>query len=569
MNDFFRKCTGPALFVITLVVFARAFKGEFLNYDDPLYVTQLAEVREGLSWSNARWALSATHAANWHPLTWWSLQLDASIHGLQPAGFHLANVLLHAGCVWLLYVFLESATGAWWPSTLAAAIFGWHPLRAESVAWISERKDVLSMFLGLLALLAYARYVRKRSWRGYLAVTIFFALALAAKPMMVTLPFLMLLLDYWPLGRGGAQLPYGRGSERKTAKSSTHWLGLVLEKLPWVLLSALSCRITLAAQASWGATRSRDQLALLTRVAHAIVSYAVYIGKFFWPSDLVVFYPFTSLSWEQGSVQVSLVCLIVLSAAAWMLRRRCPYLIVGWCWYLIALLPVIGLVQVGNQSLADRYTYLPSIGLAVAVAWLLSFLRLWLPAAGNWIRVFAIAWLLVLVSLTWKQLGYWHDSVALWQHAEEVVGANSTIELNLGSAFAAQHRIDLACDHFLTALRLNPQDDAARTALEITVSRLALPREALNALEAAVKRSPADPYAHYALGLVLAGDDQTEEAVNEYRTALRFMPDCWPAHERLAVGLRRLGHLEEAQNHESEAARLKPPHPMTVEPLLK
>jgi hypothetical protein len=567
MNDIFRKCTGPALFVITLGVFAPALKAQFLNYDDPQYVTQLPEVREGLTWSNVCWAITATHAANWHPLTWWSLQLDASIHGLSPAGFHLMNVLLHAASVWLLYLFLESSTRAWWPSTLAAAIFGWHPLRAESVAWISERKDVLSMFLGLLALLAYAWYVHRREWQRYLAVTVCFALALAAKPMMVTLPLLMLLLDYWPLGQGKRPLPDGGGPERDVARASKHCLGLVLEKLPWLLMAALSCWITLAAQSRWGATRSWDLVALSTRAARAMVGFASYVAKFFWPWDLVVFYPFTPLSWQQSTVQVSLVFLIVLSVIVWVLRRPCPYLMVGWCWYLIAALPVIGLVQVGNQSLADRYTYLPSIGLAIGVAWLLFFWRLALPAARSWISALAIAWVVALGSLTWRQLGYWHDSVALWQRAEEVVGANSTIELNLGSALAAQHRVDEACDHFLTALQLNPNDDAARTGLEITVSRLALPKEAHNALELALKRNAVDPYAHYALGLLLERDGQTAEAINEYRAALRFMPDCWPAHERLAECLRRLGHVDEAQKHEAEAARLKPPRPMTVEPL--
>jgi tetratricopeptide (TPR) repeat protein len=342
-----------------------------------------------------------------------------------------------------------------------------------------------------------------------------------------------------------------------------------LEKIPWLLMSAGSSWITVTAQAQGGATRSWDQLALSTRIARAMVSYAVYVGEFFWPRGLVVFYPFTSLSWQQGMVLVSLIFLIVISAAAWLLRRRWPFVIVGWCWYLIALLPVIGLVQVGNQSLADRYTYLPSIGLAIAVAWLLFFWRLALPAARSWISALAIAWVVALGSLTWKQLGYWHDSVALWQRAQDIVGANSAIELNLGSALAAQHRIDPACDHFLTALRLNLNDDAARTALEITVSRLALPKEARNALETILKRNPADPYAHYALGLVLEQANQTDEAIQEYRTAIRLLPDCWPAHQRLAQCLRRLGRIEESRTHEFEAARLKPAHPMTVEPVFK
>jgi hypothetical protein len=562
MNLFFRKCTGPVLFIITVVVFAGALKGQFLNYDDPQYVTQLPEVREGLSWANASWALSATHAANWHPLTWWSLQLDASIHGLNPAPFHLTNVLLHAASVWLLYTLLESATGAWWPSTLAAAVFGWHPLRAESVAWISERKDVLSMFLGLLALLTYGRYVRRRNWRRYLAVTIVFALALGAKPMMVTLPFLMLLLDYWPLGRMLIPLPHDRGSE-------SGWLRLLPEKLPWLVMSAGACWIALAGQVRWGATRSWDQVGVSLRLARAVVSYATYVGEFFWPNSLVVFYPFTHLSLAQGTVQGALAFLVVVSTITWLLRRLCPYLIVGWCWYLIAALPVIGLVQVGNQSLADRYSYLPSIGLSVAVAWLLSFWRILLPAVRNWISALAGAWVVVLVLLTQRQLAYWHDSVALWQHARDIVGANSTIELNLGSALATEHRIDEACDHFLTALRLNHRDDAARTGLEITVSRLALPREAHNVLESAMRRNPTDPYAHYAMGMVLEAADETDKAIEEYRTALRLQPECWPAHERLAECLRRLGQLDLARKHESEAARLKPAHPMTVEPLFK
>jgi tetratricopeptide (TPR) repeat protein len=544
MINAMRAGVGPALFILTLLIFSRAISADFLNYDDPDYVTRLPEVRDGLKSATARWALSATHAANWHPLTWWSLQLDASIYGLNPAGFHTTNILLHAGSVWLLYTLLQSSTSAWLPSACAAAVFGWHPLRAESVAWVAERKDVLSVFFGLLSLLAYARFVAQRNWTMYLLATVSFALSLLAKPMLVSLPLLMLLLDYWPL-------------HRTAGRRATSWKSLVLEKIPWLLMSFASGWITWQVQARSGAVRSFDLVPPSVRIARAIVSYVAYLVEFLWPHDLAVFYPYPHLSWHQMTVWFSLFVLLAIWGAAWKLRRRCPYLWVGWLWYAVSALPIIGLVQVGNQSTADRYTYLPAVGLSLAVSWLVLIAT---QSNPQWQKVMGAAmttWILSLVSLTWQQLGYWHDSVALWRQAARVVGPNSTVELNLGTALAAKHEIDEACRHLLRALRMNPTENDARVALEVTVCQLASPMEAEKALQGALRTEPTNPFARYALGFLRQTLDQTASAVNEYRKGLEFCPDWWPLHQRLASCLKALGQEKEARQHDADAERLK------------
>src|SRR5438093_6101777 len=363
----------------TLAVFAPALRHGFVNYDDPEYVTENPRVRAGLSWAGLGWAFAAPHAANWHPLTWLSHMLDAQLFGLAPAGHHASSVLLHAASAALLFGVLEGTTGAPWPSAFVAATFALHPLRVESVAWVSERKDVLAGLCWMLALAAYRRYVRRRGAAAYLLVVAAFVLGLLAKPMVVTLPFVLLLLDVWPLRR-----PWN--------------VRLLWEKVPLFLLSAAVSALTVVAQRGAGAMASLESLPLGTRIAEAVVAYGAYLEKAFWPTRLAVFYPHRPLL--VAEVATSALVLVVISALALRERRRRPYLLVGWLWYLVVLLPVIGLVKVGEQAMADRFSYLPQIGVLIMVAWAAA------DAIGSRVVLTAGAFvaLAVCVALTARQL---------------------------------------------------------------------------------------------------------------------------------------------------------------------
>src|SRR6059036_456916 len=379
----------------TLAVFAPALRHGFVNYDDPEYVTENPRVRAGLSWAGLGWAFAAPHAANWHPLTWLSHMLDAQLFGLAPAGHHATSVLLHATSAALLFEVLAGMTGTPWRSAFVAAVFALHPLRVESVAWVSERKDVLAGFFWMLALAAYARYARRRGAADYVLVVAAFVLGLLAKPMVVTLPLVLLLLDVWPLRR-----PWT--------------IALVWEKLPLVLLAAAASALTVVAQRGAGAMASLESLPLAARMAEAVVAFRAYLEKTFWPARLAVFYPHRPL--PIGEVAASCVVLLVVSALAIRERRRRPWLLVGWLWYLVALLPVVGLVKVGEQAMADRFSYLPQIGVLLMIAWAAA------DAGGS--RAVASAGgvvaLAACVALTARQLDIWRDSVSLFAHASAV-----------------------------------------------------------------------------------------------------------------------------------------------------
>ncbi|MFL5339967.1 MAG: glycosyltransferase family 39 protein [Gemmataceae bacterium] len=399
---------GLLLVASTLAVFGRCLANEFVNYDDPQYVTDNPHVKEGLTLDGVRWAVTSTDYLNWHPLTWLSLQLDTELFGLEPWGFHLTAILLHAADALLLFLILRQTTGALWPSGFVAALFALHPLHVESVAWVAERKDVLSTLFGLLAIAAYLRYVEQPGWRRYLLVLLAAALSLTAKPMWVTLPGVLLLLDYWPLGR--------------LQKSSTRTV--LLEKVPLLALAATAGVLTVFAQHRGGAVESLELFPWDQRVGNAVVSYIRYLGMTVWPEGLAPFYPH-----PRGNLPVwpdigAAVLLVTITTVVLALRRRCPYLVVGWFWYLGTLVPMIGLVQVGEQARADRYTYLPLIGIFIIVAFGLSDLLRSRRFPRALLFAAAIAVILACATLTWKQIGYWHDSRALWAHAVAVTADN-------------------------------------------------------------------------------------------------------------------------------------------------
>ena len=351
------------------MVFGQTVRHEFINCDDDQYVYENPQVARGFTAQGIVWAFTHFHSANWHPLTWLSHMLDCQLYGLNhPGGHHLTNVLLHAASAILLFLVLRQMTGDLWPSAFVAALFAIHPLHVESVAWVAERKDVLSGLFFMLTLAAYVGYARRPfSLLRYLLVTVLFALGLMAKPMLVTLPFVLLLLDYWPLGRIGAAVPQSPQQARLPRQSSLALRRVLLEKLPWLVLTAASCVVTRFAQQT--ALVSTERLPLPSRIANALVSYVAYLGQFFYPVGLAVLYPYPQSTLPIWKIVGALLLLVGISLAVLACRRKCPYLLVGWLWYLGMLVPVIGLVQVGDQSMADRYTYLTQIGLYIALAW--------------------------------------------------------------------------------------------------------------------------------------------------------------------------------------------------------
>ena len=526
------------LLLAVALAFGRSVGHDFV-FDDFLYLRENPHMARGLSTEGIAWAFTTAYAANWHPLTWLSLMLDRQFYDWAPWGYHLTNVVLHAGVAIGLFLALRRMTGELWPSALAAALFAVHPLRVESVAWVAERKDVLSGLFFVLALWAYAGYARRPfSCVGYLAVCGWFALGLMAKPMLATLPLVLLLLDYWPLGRMGLG-----------------WR-LVVEKLPLLALSAASCVLTLLAQRTELA--SLDVVPLGSRVANAVVSYAAYVGQFVWPAGLAVFYPYPDAGRPIWQVAGALLLLLVITAAAAACWRRFPWLPVGWFWYLGMLVPVIGLVQVGNQAMADRYTYLPQIGLAIGVAWgAKRALGAWPQHAWACGAGAALA-LAVLMGCTWRQTGYWRNSETLWSRAVDCTSSNAFAHGQLGLALFAERRLDQAVTQYQKCLEINPNDDAAHSNLGLALREQGHVAEAIDHYRKALEINPDLVTAHHNLGLALHSQGNFAEAIRHYRRAIEINPGFARTHFDLARALVNLGQIEEAAFECSRTLELNP-----------
>jgi tetratricopeptide (TPR) repeat protein len=489
---------GVPLLLVALVwaVYWSVGSNGFVAYDDPGYIQENPVVKLGLTADGVRWAFTTWTIANWHPLTWLSHMLDVQLFGVEPAWHHRENVLWHCANTLLLLAFLGRTTGGWWRSALVAALFSVHPLRVESVAWISERKDVLSTFFFLLALLAYAAYARRQGALRYLAVALAFALGLLAKPMVVTLPALLLLLDVWPLRR----LPAGR-------LSATALWPLLREKLPLFALSAVSSAVTFLAQARGGAVRSVVGLPFSARAANAVVSAASYLGKTLWPTDLAVLYPHPG--YRPGGIpawKVAFATALLLGITAIALRevRRRPYLLAGWGWYLVTVLPVIGLVQVGQQGMADRYTYLPLIGPVFAAVWAAAegAEKLRMPRAA-----LAVAGLVLVLGAAWiarVQVGYWRDTLTLFDHATRVTEDNRIAWKNVGSARFERGEPAEALAAFAEATRIDPEDPDLWFDQGMALSALGRYREATSRFEQAIRLEPSDGESWFNLGITWA-----------------------------------------------------------------
>jgi len=485
-----------ALALLTALVYGRTLENGYVNFDDPEYVSKNPVVQQGLTWRGIGWALRSTEHSNWHPLTWWSHLLDASLFGDRPGPQHLVSALLHGVSALLLFLVLEAMTGVAWPSALVAALFAVHPLHVESVAWIAERKDVLCGLCWMLALYAYSRYARKPGAAGYLAVTGCFTLALMAKPMAVTLPLALLLLDWWPFGRKALR-----------------------EKLPLLTLSLLAGVVTLAVQSAGGAVSVAAPPPLGLRIENALLSAVAYPLKLLWPQRLGVFYPHpgASLLWWQWSLAG--IFLATVTLAVLLLRRRHPWLAAGWFWYLATLAPVIGLIQAGAQGMADRYTYLPSIGLTIMLVWgaVVVARRAHLPRAL--IPAVAAVAVAMLALIAREQAGRWRDSETLFRHTLAVAGESGLIRANLGGALIELGRWEEALRELDAALRANPEDPVAWFNAGIAHARLQHWREAAAAFRMVVEAKPGDREARFNLGMIAVtlGDRATAE---EQRAAL-------------------------------------------------
>ena len=534
------------LFLATLLLYSPALHHAFVNYDDPAYVTSNPHVLQGLSFQNISWALTTTVESNWHPLTWISHMADVQLFGLNPLGHHLVNVILHAFNVVLLFWVLRRATRQLARSTLVALLFATHPLNVECVAWVAERKSLLAMLLFLLTLLAYEWYVNRRSVGRYLVVSALFAVGLMCKPMIVTLPALLLLWDYWPLRRFGAE-----HSDEKTR------LRLLAEKLPLFALSAASSCITVYVQRTGGALGNLQLLPLRLRLENALWSYAAYIGKGIWPARLAVFYPYPEASLSLAKVVVAGLLLAIITVLAWLNRARLPYLFTGWLWYLIAMLPMIGIVQVGRQAMADRYAYLPFVGLFVVAVWGAADLYRHLQLSRTTEAVLATAVIVAYSTAALFQISYWRDSYTLFSHALAVTTHNGIAEDNLGVALIEMGRPDIALPHFEAAARYIPELSTAHYNLGVLAQQANRAETARFEYELALQYS-ADTneiaQAHSNLGFLLL-DADPRSAFDQFSAALQINPDRTNSLLGRGMAEYRLGNLDAAINDLTRASR--------------
>jgi protein O-mannosyl-transferase len=544
------------LVTCTLVIYNSVNQNGFVNYDDDVYVTANRHVQAGLHWSTIRWAFTTFDAANWHPLTWISHALDYQLFKLSPAGHHYTNVLLHCVNVVLLFLLLVEATQRTWPSLIAAAIFAVHPLNVESVAWAAERKNVLSMLFLLLALWAYQRYVSKPSTARYGAVFLLFACGLMAKPQVITLPFLLLLWDYWPLRR----LQFGSPQAGATGDRTRSLGWLLLEKVPLLALSAASAVVTLAGQQAGGAVRSVIEYPPTVRIENAIGAYFDYVGRLLWPPRLAAMYPHPGNSLRAWQIGIAAIFVIAVTVLVIRFREK-RYLVVGWFWFLGALVPMIGLVQVGQQATADRYMYLPMIGLLLMLCWGLAD---W--AGKRKARVVGLACATVLVlaalgALTYRQVGFWHDSETLWTHAVAVTKGNYIAHVNLGETFLNQQRTEEAAVRFRAAVQIRPGDPAAHLNLGTCERRNKHFGPALQEDQSVLRLTSDKGLRTYAL--VNLGSDYRRlkdypRAKENYEAALQLNPETARAFIGLGVLAEKTGEFDEAVKNYSRAVELEP-----------
>ena len=543
------------LTIATLLVYWQVQHHDFINYDDPWYVGNPI-VRNGLSWEGVRWAFQSTMATNWHPMTWLSHMLDFQLFGKQPSGHHLTSLFFHIACTLLLFLTLKEMTATYWRSAFVAAMFALHPLHVESVAWVAERKDVVSAFFWFLTLAVYVEYVKRPARGKYLAALFFYILGLMAKPMVVTLPFALILLDFWPLKR----IP---SAELQRHRIWSAIRPLVREKIPFFACSLLSSVITYYVQQKGGAVSSLQIVPVSVRITNAFISYAEYLDKTLWPRELAVFYPYPDTILLSKALGAALIALFISVFAMYSIRRI-PYLFVGWFWYLGTLVPVIGLVQVGIQAAADRYTYLPLVGIFLVLSWGVEEVSRMLPYR----RVILSACALLLLGhwsvTSWSQVSYWKNDISLFEHALSVTRGNAVAHNNLGGSLAKAGRHDEAMQHYQEALRINPSYSSAINNVGTQLVRRGQSEEAIQYFRRAIQTNPLNDTAHINLAVQLAKagiPESRAEAVRHLFEALRIDPLSFIAHYHLGMLLLPT-NTQTAIAHFEEAIRLNPEYGM-------
>jgi tetratricopeptide (TPR) repeat protein len=543
------------------LVFGQTVSHEFVNFDDDVYVYENPHVAHGLTLSRIGWAFAGAHRSIWAPLTWISLMLDGQLYDLSAGGFHLSNVLLHAAATIVLFLVLWRMTGSVWPSGLAAALFAVHPLRVESVAWVTERKDVLSGLFCVLTLAAYVGYVYHPSRLWYLAVIVLFALGLMAKAILVTLPFVLLLLDYWPLGRmhdgTSERTPTGTGGRLRRMPLLLH---LLVEKWPLLALAATSSMIT-----NWTQGRAMvplSEIPLAWRLVHTPLFCLGYLGHFAFPLGLAPAYPRPGLELPLAQGLAAFLILAAVTVAVFVGRRRYPYLLVGWLWYLVMLLPVSGPVQLGAQAVADRFTYLPQIGLYIALVWAaVDVGRGWAFRRGLWGLTSALV-LAALMGCAWRQTSFWHDSFTLWNHTLACTSANNLAHNSLACAFADREQWDEAIAQYQRSLQIQPRFAPTYDGLGAALTARGQFVPAIACLRRALWIWPDAADNHYDLANVLVCTNQTELAIAHYERAVELSPEYLAprAHEKLAEIFASQGRWEEAIGHCEQALAIDSYH---------
>ena len=533
-----RVAAGLALAFLTIGAYARTAGNGFIDLDDQAYVTTNPMVQAGLTWRGIAWAFTTSHSANWHPLTWLSHMLDVQMYGMNAGGHHLTSLALHVASTLLLFCLFLRMTGALYPSVFVAAVFGLHPLHVESVAWVAERKDVLSAFFWILTTLAYVSWAEKKGTARYVAVLALFLLGLLSKPMLVTLPFTLLLLDVWPLRRPG--------------------LPLLFEKIPLFLLAAVSSAVTFLVQRGYGAMRLSDRVPFGLRVENALVAYAAYLGKAIAPVRLAVFYPHPAHAYPAWQVAGAALFLTAATLIVLHERRSRPWLAVGWLWFLGTLVPVIGLVQVGPQALADRYTYVPMIGLSAAVGFGASELARRSAAArhasASLLLIAVAAW----TGLTWRQVGLWKDDRTLFGHLVDIMPRNHLGYGILGNVNLREGRCDEAILDYRRALELQPRYPLWSSNLGRAFLLSGRISEAKAEFEAALRDAPDLAAAHHQLGYILATRGDLDGAIEHYEAAVRYDPDVPEAHYNLGGTLLQKGRIDDAIAQFERALEIAP-----------
>lgn len=572
-----------ALIVLTLAAFWQVKDNEFLNFDDDVYVTENLHVQAGLTPAGIAWAFTTLDAEFWHPLTWLSLMLDAQIYGPSPSGFHMSNLIWHILTTLLLFWLLHRMTGAVWPSAFVAALFGVHPLHVESVAWIAERKDMVSGFFWMMTLCLYVYYTEKPDIKRYLLVMLSFACGLMSKSIVVTLPVILILLDYWPLGRlkrkmnavsaPPAKTPVSAQTEknRKAAKSKiidplavpampddtaqpSLWfipIWQIKEKAPFFILSFVFVGLTIYAQD----VLKLESWPLWSRIANAFVSYLTYVAHIFYPLGLAVFYPYV-ISLPVWKIVLCVLLFFSISAAVIATARRFPQLVVGWCWYVIALLPVIGIIQVGKHSWADRYSYLSSIGITIMLAWGVPLLFKDKSWRKKILMPVGIVFVLIMVLLTWRQVGFWQNSIMLYERALKVTENNALAHYNLASTYVDYGRTQDAKPHFREAIRIRPNAYEPRVNLGVALATEGNYEEAIKLYKEAIEIYPQDEVTYCNLGAAYSDTGRDKEAAEQFFKAMELNPDYSEAYFNYANLLKKQGKIAEAVTQYRRAIEL-------------